>query len=365
MKKVLFIFFQTPNKANGGVNSLVEIIANLKQVDPIVLTQSKTRVNERLGEVGVEVILTNKVSGGVSAKDVYSWVRFQFQLIKILLRNDFFAVHVNDFQSLLYSILVLKLSGLKVYFNLRGVFAEGIDYGIKWRLVNWCENLIVLSKEMKEQLLKRLPISSSNNNEDFVQSIYSIVDFDRFKPIVKNLDITNKRVLYVAAFSTLKNQRAFIHETKKWINRNSVHIDFVGDDNNDYGESCKQLVKELKLNEKITFHGYQKDISHFYHKADVTVVLSKREGLARCMIESLACGTPVVSFDVCSAKEILTDNNCGLVVAQGDYNQVCSHIGKLLGDKERYEQLSKNAVALANNLFNEDDIVSKYERIYL
>jgi len=37
------------------------------------------------------------------------------------------------------------------------------------------------------------------------------------------------------------------------------------------------------------------------------------------MIESLACGTPVVSFDVCSAREILVQYNCGRVVPQGDY----------------------------------------------
>ena len=55
--KILFIFFQTDNQANGGVNSLLEIIIRLRKIDCHVLTNMKTDVNSVLDNYDIPIYI--------------------------------------------------------------------------------------------------------------------------------------------------------------------------------------------------------------------------------------------------------------------------------------------------------------------
>lgn len=98
--------------------------------------------------------------------------------------------------------------------------------------------------------------------------------------------------------------------------------------------------------------GYSSHVRDWYVAADVVVVPTRKEGLARCMIESLACATPVISFDVCSAREILENNGCGLVSRQGDYEQLVAEMSALLRSAEARVTLGGRGVEVAHRLFS-------------
>lgn len=364
-RQVLFIFCQTEYKANGGINSLFQIITNLKNVTPVVLTQKDSVINDQLKSLGIRIIVMNGIDSSNILSKILSWIKFQFYLSKILVRNNFCAIHINDIQSLLYSIFLCRLFMHKVIFNLRGVFEPDKKYGLKWAIINGCSKIIVLSQEMKEQLSKRLPIWFFKEKNRFLVFIYSIVDFTRFNNRSKVHDSKNFKILYSAIFSDLKNQYNFLINSIDWINDNDVEVNFIGDVNNDYGKRCKKLVKDTQISEKVKFHNYQKDVEKFYQEADVTVVASRREGLARCMIESMACGTPVISFDVCSANEILSTHKCGKVVKQGNYEELISELEEFMKSKELRSQYSFNAHNTATQLFSKAHIIAQYEKLYL
>jgi glycosyltransferase involved in cell wall biosynthesis len=86
-----------------------------------------------------------------------------------------------------------------------------------------------------------------------------------------------------------------------------------------YARRCLETVRRLGLEEHARFHGFSDRVTEWYQACHIVLLASRREGLARCMIESLACGTPVVSFDACSAREVLEEHDCGRVVPQGGY----------------------------------------------
>src|SRR5262249_36018612 len=128
----------------------------------------------------------------------------------------------------------------------------------------------------------------------------------------------------VAAFEPRKAQLDFLKEAAPRLRKllPQSRVFFVGDfapETNDYARRCLAETEEAGLGEAVTFAGYQSEVNQWYRALDLVVVASRNEGLARCMIESLACGTPVVSFDVCSAREILEEGECGAVVPGGDY----------------------------------------------
>ncbi len=58
----------------------------------------------------------------------------------------------------------------------------------------------------------------------------------------------------------------------------------------------------------------QHELRYLYSSADVMLLTSTREGWPNVVLESLACGTPVVSVDVGAVREMLTDARVGRIV---------------------------------------------------
>jgi glycosyltransferase involved in cell wall biosynthesis len=116
----------------------------------------------------------------------------------------------------------------------------------------------------------------------------------------------------------------------------------------------------------VTFYDYQNNMDSWYQASAVTLIPFQREGLSRGMIESLSYGTPVISFDVCSAKEILEgDAPCGIVVPQDNYEKMISALHDLIKNKEQYNCYSKNGILLSRNLFEKSKVIKVYEDAYL
>ena len=60
----------------------------------------------------------------------------------------------------------------------------------------------------------------------------------------------------------------------------------------------------------------QAELKWVYGGADVLVLASSREGWPNVLLESMACGTPVVATDVGGVREIVTDTSAGTIVPE-------------------------------------------------
>src|SRR4030095_1955667 len=60
----------------------------------------------------------------------------------------------------------------------------------------------------------------------------------------------------------------------------------------------------------------QNELRHYYGAADSLVLASSREGWANVLLESLACGTPVVATDVGGTPEVVAAPEAGLLMAE-------------------------------------------------
>ena len=57
-------------------------------------------------------------------------------------------------------------------------------------------------------------------------------------------------------------------------------------------------------------------LPHYYNAADISVLASSREGWANVLLESMACGTPVVASNIPGNPEVVRERAAGLIVAQ-------------------------------------------------
>jgi teichuronic acid biosynthesis glycosyltransferase TuaC len=78
------------------------------------------------------------------------------------------------------------------------------------------------------------------------------------------------------------------------------------------------LSRRRGLEARITFAGrvMQQDLSRHYSAADILVLPSSREGWPNVLLESMACGTPVVASDVGGVSEIVTCANAGRMLVE-------------------------------------------------
>ena len=84
------------------------------------------------------------------------------------------------------------------------------------------------------------------------------------------------------------------------------------------------------------------DIQKEYCNSSVFVFSSRFEGFGMVLIEAMACGLPVVSFDCpCGPKDIVSDGEDGLLVENGNVEALADALSRLMGDEALRLSMSK------------------------
>lgn len=96
----------------------------------------------------------------------------------------------------------------------------------------------------------------------------------------------------------------------------AMHLAIVGD--GPMRGRLQALAAELGVADRVTWTGNvdQPSLAKYYGAADVTVLASKEEGMPNVLLESMACGTPVVSADVGGAREVVDAPDAGILLEQ-------------------------------------------------
>jgi glycosyltransferase involved in cell wall biosynthesis len=99
-------------------------------------------------------------------------------------------------------------------------------------------------------------------------------------------------------------------------------------------------ARELGLGDAVAFLGYDKNPYRYMKRARLVLQSSRAEGLPGALIQSLACGTPVVATDCDHGpREVVRDGVDGYLVPVGDARALADRAIALLGDgalRERF-----------------------------
>jgi teichuronic acid biosynthesis glycosyltransferase TuaC len=95
--------------------------------------------------------------------------------------------------------------------------------------------------------------------------------------------------------------------------------------------ALEQLATRLGVSERVRFVGGvdQDRLCLIYNAIDVLVLASSREGWANVLLESMACGTPVVASAVWGTPEVVAAPEAGVLMPSRDAGGVVAGIGQL------------------------------------
>jgi glycosyltransferase involved in cell wall biosynthesis len=140
----------------------------------------------------------------------------------------------------------------------------------------------------------------------------------------ENLGLQQKRVaLFIGRISFVKGLELFADAVRALNRRHDTPWVGVIVGNGDYQPTLEAYLDKVGIRQQFIFTGpvnEQKALREYYSLADVFLVTSLSESVPLTLLESLACGTPVVSTDVGIAAGVLGTNN-GFVVATRDANE--------------------------------------------
>ena len=105
-------------------------------------------------------------------------------------------------------------------------------------------------------------------------------------------------------------------------------------------------------------------IRDFYSACDVVVVPSREDNQPQVGLEAMACGTPVVAFDVGGVGEYVKPGVTGWLAEAESSHDLAIQIEKLIVDKESRQNMSERARQLIVREFEITKQANKYLELY-
>ena len=232
------------------------------------------------------------------------------------------------------------------------------------------DKIISVCNAMTEQAL-----DAGVGSQNLFTTIYSAFDIEKFisakalkKSARRKFAIEEKTTvfLFIGRLFNMKGAEDFITLFEKLSEKNDFPVKGILIGDGILRKKLEARVKKSIPNKNITFTGLlpPDEIPEWIAAADVIVHTSLREGLARVLVQALAAGKPVISYDVGGAKEVVKDCENGFIISPSDIDLLIDRAEKLLTDKNLLERMSEKAAQTNLNKFSVKTMVDEIEKVY-
>jgi glycosyltransferase involved in cell wall biosynthesis len=255
----------------------------------------------------------------------------------------------------------------QTYPGWRGAILAGIARefeDIEYRLAN---NIIVYSEALIPVLgLKRFAGQSGlgkNKGKILIAHEHSI-DFDNFN-IRNRLNERENVVGYIGRLSQEKGVMNFLEAIPIILGRQKdLKFIIVGDGH--LRQEIERYLNDEKLTDKVKLIKFvpHEEVSNYLNELKLLLLPSYTEGLPNIVLESMACGTPVLATEVGGIPDFIADGECGFIMESNSPDYIARNVIRVLDDS-RLEQVAFNAYNLVKSEFTRDQALKGYRDILM
>ena len=285
----------------------------------------------------------------VSAK-WYGWkeqLLFPFQLYK----ENLDLMHFTHFNSpiLYFKRSIVTIHDITPYFfpghKMRSIIRKIGFKAVFFSSVKKASKVISVSENTKNDIANYFKIKKNKINviyEGADSQFKVITDNQKLVEIKKRYNIIKPFIFYTGVWRNHKNLVGLIKAFS--ILKNKYKLDYqlvLGGKEDPYYPEVRETWEKLRLENEIIRTGFidQKDLPLFYNIAEAFIIPSFYEGFGLIGLESMACGTPVVSSNTTSLPEILGDAT--IYFDPNNPKEMAEKIKLVLTDKKLYNELTE------------------------
>jgi len=289
--------------------------------------------------------------------------------------NNIKILHCHGYKPNFYGILATSFLNVGLITTCHSWFVNSQ----KMRIYTWLDKfwirkfdkIIAVSGGIKKELLesgtsenKILIINNGINTQNFKraikderkemktksQNINGITKNDKIVGTIGRLDIQKGQIYFLkAAKEVLK-----IYPNTKFL--------LVGD--GPLKQRLEEKIKELNLENNITFTGFRADIPEILSLLDIFVLPSLKEGLPMALLEAMASKKPVIATDVGAIPKLIKNNKTGILIKPRNPQELSEAILSLLNDKEKAERLGNNGFLFVKKEFSSEKMAENHAQVY-
>jgi len=333
MPKIRILHVITRLPIGGAERLLIGILQNLDKSifkSTVCCIQDRGELADEVESLGHPVISLNMMrKGGYDFRVVSS-------LRRIIIENRIDIIHTHLYHANLYGRLAARKEKITTISSVHNTYKKG-----KWHrhLINrWLAKktfaVTAGSEDVKKDLIEldRIP-------ENKVILLPNSIDLSRVETQLNHcqakrlLGFTDDDIVIGTVGRAEKQKGHFIllEAFSKLLKRpdgKQLKLLLVGDGR--LLSQLKETAKSLGISEKVNFAGNVTKLADIYRAVDIFTMPSLWEGLSLAMLEAMAAELPVVATDVGGARDVLGNDQWGLLVPPNETDALASAIAKLL-----------------------------------
>lgn len=235
-------------------------------------------------------------------------------------------------------------------------------------LRHFCSCVIAVSESARNYHMKYGKIPNKR-----IITIYNGIDLSIFAPLRKNVRIEKRKSLNVPDNTFLFLTVAVLREPKGIqymlqalpqiiASMPNAHYLIVGDGN--YGKTLKKMVKDLQIENHVTFAGQRADIPEILAASDVFVLPTLTDALPTVLIEAMAAQKAIVASNVGGVPEIVADRINGILLPPANIQELANSCMKIAQDQDRREAMENAGLEIAREKFDIYKQVEALSKLY-
>lgn len=275
-------------------------------------------------------------------------------------------------------------SRLAAFFSFSKVKVIGSERNTSYHLKSHQKIASIITKRLVKLIIANSTSGAEFNaklnklNKDKYKVIYNGVDTKKFFPSDRNkakqyLKIAPdyKVIGIFASFKEQKNHPLLLSAFSEILPDNpKIMLLLVGDmlhggmhGSSDFNKKILQLIQSLNIQENCLLLGNRNDVEHLYPACDFTVLPSLYEGTPNVVLESMACGSPVIATNVSDNAKIIINNKNGIIFESKNKEQLKAAMCKLL-NSDILESMGVEARKTVLYNFSSKSLALKTQTVY-
>jgi glycosyltransferase involved in cell wall biosynthesis len=278
-----------------------------------------------------------------SNNEFFNKLKSFFYLKNYISENNFdyvidFRYRLKPFKELLYGLFVYNSKTIyTIHSSKLDTYLPNNKFILKWITKN--KTIVCVSSEIKELIenkykLKGMIINNPIDLNYIAQKIIekNVLDFEYIIAIGKYDDKNVKQV-----------DKLIDSYSKSILPKKKMKLVLLG-----VGKNNSELMKvaiQSRIEDEVFFLDFDENPFKYIARAKFLVLSSKYEGFPMSIVESLACQTPVISFNCVSGpKEIITDKENGLLVENQNFEKLTLAMNEFITNEKLYNHCKKNSL---------------------